>query len=199
MASVLGYVSLSWYGQSWHSPRGLVLPGLPGMSQLMSFTCVLRPYVSSCSGKSASLAFAPGYVRAVASRRGSPGRQAPTCGLAVTIHIRGKRTGGEVSPCPVRCSSRSLKLIIVPSVPILQEWLNEGYQEYEKRLRPVLSMETVWHKTDDDMIAAVERDRSSRIVCMDEKGKTFTSEQFANVLYRKLEEGEPCRPAGEGG
>jgi hypothetical protein len=77
----------------------------------------------------------------------------------------------------------------------LQEWLNQGYQEYEKRLRPVLSLETVWHKTDEELLGAVEKDRASRIVCLDEHGKQFTSEEFADVLYKRLESGE-ARSAG---
>lgn len=72
----------------------------------------------------------------------------------------------------------------------MQEWLNQGYQEYEKRLRPVLSLETVWHKTDEELLGAVEKDRASRIVCLDEHGKQFTSEEFADVLYKRLESGE---------
>jgi hypothetical protein len=46
-------------------------------------------------------------------------RLAPTCGPRITIHIRGKEERG---------------------------WLAEGYEEYSKRLRPTLQLNTVWHK-----------------------------------------------------
>lgn len=34
----------------------------------------------------------------------------------------------------------------------------QAYDEYAKRLRPVLALDTQWHKTDDDLEAAVRKD-----------------------------------------
>lgn len=90
-------------------------------------------------------------------------RATPICGLQINIHIRGKRTGGE-------------------------EWLNEGYQEYTKRLRPVLALDTIWHKTDAELEAAVFKEKGS-VICLDERGKQMTSMEMADVLYKKMEEG----------
>lgn len=34
----------------------------------------------------------------------------------------------------------------------------QAYDEYVKRLRPVLDLDTQWHKTDEDLEAAVRKD-----------------------------------------
>ena len=34
----------------------------------------------------------------------------------------------------------------------------QAYDEYVKRLRPVLALDTQWHKTDEDLEAAVRKD-----------------------------------------
>ena len=69
-----------------------------------------------------------------------------------------------------------------------QEWLNEAYNEYVKRLRPVLALETVWHKTDEELEAAVSKEKAP-VICLDERGKQLTSLEVADRLYKKLEEG----------
>lgn len=35
---------------------------------------------------------------------------------------------------------------------------SQAYDEYVKRLRPVLALDTCWHKTDEDLEAAVRKD-----------------------------------------
>lgn len=90
-------------------------------------------------------------------------RATPTCGLQINIHIRGKRTGGE-------------------------EFLNDAYLEYTKRLRPVLALETIWHKTDAELEAAVAKEKAP-VICLDERGKQLPSLELADVLYKRLEEG----------
>jgi 23S rRNA pseudoU1915 N3-methylase RlmH len=90
-------------------------------------------------------------------------RATPTCGLQINIHIRGKRTGGE-------------------------EFLNDAYLEYTKRLRPVLGLETIWHKTDEELKAAVAKEKAP-VICLDERGKQLPSLELADVLYKRLEEG----------
>lgn len=46
----------------------------------------------------------------------------------------------------------------------------QAYDEYAKRLRPVLTLETQWHKTDEELEAAVRKDsgvvvRMTRFTC----------------------------------
>lgn len=48
--------------------------------------------------------------------------------------------------------------------------MGQAYDEYVKRLRPVLALETQWHKTDEDLEAAVRKDTG--IVVSYEKEKT---------------------------
>jgi hypothetical protein len=93
-------------------------------------------------------------------------RVTPTCGLQVTIHIRGKRSGGE-------------------------EFLNDAYLEYTKRLRPVLGLTTIWHKTDSELEAAIAKEKAP-VICLDEGGKQLSSMELADILYKRLEEGENC-------
>ena len=109
--------------------------------------------------------------RSVATTPTNPTRRAfratPTCGLQINLHIRGKRTGGE-------------------------EFLNDAYLEYTKRLRPVLGLETIWHKTDAELEAAVAKEKAP-VICLDERGKQLPSLELADVLYKRLEEGRKRR------
>ena len=120
-------------------------------------------------------------------------RATPTCGLKIDIHIRGKRTGGEVRTALPEVegllgSRHPTRWLTRPVDCMLQEWLNEAYNEYVKRLRPVLALETVWHKTDEELEAAVAKERAP-VICLDERGKQLTSLEVADRLYKKLEEG----------
>jgi 23S rRNA (pseudouridine1915-N3)-methyltransferase len=87
----------------------------------------------------------------------------PQMGLQVRIHIRGKAGSGE-------------------------PWVPQAYDEYAKRLRPVLQLSTVWHKTDADMEAAVAKE-ACPLVALDEYGAQMTSPAFSNYLYSKLDAG----------
>ncbi|CAM9844751.1 unnamed protein product, partial [Choristocarpus tenellus] len=86
-----------------------------------------------------------------------------TSGLKVLVRIKGKRSREE-------------------------DYTSQAYNEYAKRLRPVLSLETIWHKTDDDMEAAVRSD-AGVVVCLDEGGSQMNSQTFSSFLFSKLEEG----------
>ncbi|CAM9318539.1 unnamed protein product, partial [Hapterophycus canaliculatus] len=92
------------------------------------------------------------------------GRQRLTCGLQITVRIRGKKSREE-------------------------DYTNQqAYDEYVKRLRPVLALDTHWHKTDEDLEAAVRKD-SGVVVCLDEGGRQMNSPAFSDFLFSKLEEG----------
>jgi 23S rRNA (pseudouridine1915-N3)-methyltransferase len=73
-----------------------------------------------------------------------------------------------------------------------QKWLEEAYDMYDTRLRSSnVGVDTIWHKNDDDLIKGVEgdADKGHSIVLLDPIGKTCTSEQFSNNMYRWLEDG----------
>ena len=52
----------------------------------------------------------------------------------------------------------------------------------------MLALETVWHKTDEELEAAVAKEKAP-VICLDERGKQLTSLEVADRLYTKLEEG----------
>lgn len=88
----------------------------------------------------------------------SPVSHSKLC-LTTTIYIVGKRTGGE-------------------------DWIQSGCAEYEKRLQPVMQMQTIFLKTDDDLVKACKSLRGS-VFALDENGKQHSSTQFASLLYEQ--------------
>mmetsp|Transcript_59162 Transcript_59162/g.86593 ORF Transcript_59162/g.86593 Transcript_59162/m.86593 type:complete len:215 (+) Transcript_59162:66-710(+) len=84
-------------------------------------------------------------------------------GLKVTIHIRGKASGGE-------------------------KWISEGYDEYERRLKSSIELSTKWYKSDQELISGIKKESGS-LVCLDENGKGFSSREFSDLVYQNLEEG----------
>jgi 23S rRNA (pseudouridine1915-N3)-methyltransferase len=73
-----------------------------------------------------------------------------------------------------------------------ESWLEEGVQMYETRLQPSnVDVETIWHKDNAALIRGVEMDhqKNHKVVCLDPKGESTTSEAFAKKLYDWLEEG----------
>ncbi len=46
----------------------------------------------------------------------------------------------------------------------------------------------MWHKTDEELEAAVAKEKAP-VICLDEHGKQLTSLEVADRLYKKLEEG----------
>jgi 23S rRNA (pseudouridine1915-N3)-methyltransferase len=87
--------------------------------------------------------------------------------MDVNIRIVGRKNGGE-------------------------KWLESSYSTYETRLKPTnLKVTTLWHKSDDDLVKAVQGDESKnhKVVVLDPLGKMCTSEKFSDDMYRWLEEG----------
>ena len=92
-------------------------------------------------------------------------RGIPTLGHRVTIHIRGHARGGS------------------------DAWITEAYATYSDRLRTSgLDLVTIWHKTDDQLVGAVEKEKAPTI-CLDERGQSMSSTNFSQKIFKKLEEG----------
>ena len=53
-----------------------------------------------------------------------------------------------------------VKLRIVGRKNGNEKWLEDAYKTYETRLKPTIAVDTVWHKNDDDMSKAVQKDKS---------------------------------------
>ena len=83
--------------------------------------------------------------------------------LNVNIIVVGKRNGGE-------------------------SWISDGCAEYEKRLKPILNMQTTFLKSDEELVSAASASKGS-IIALDEGGKQSTSIEFTNMFYSSLEKG----------
>lgn len=94
-------------------------------------------------------------IRGVASHRAIGG----ILRLTTNIFIVGKRNGGE-------------------------EWIQSGCEEYEKRLKPVMDVTTVFLKSDEELIKT-SRQLKGAVFALDETGKQYSSLDFTNVLYEK--------------
>jgi 23S rRNA (pseudouridine1915-N3)-methyltransferase len=68
-----------------------------------------------------------------------------------------------------------------------ETWLEQALDEYVKRLMPYMTVEFIWAKSDEQLIAYVEKE--SLVIALDPLGKPFGSEQFANFFLHKLQEG----------
>lgn len=65
--------------------------------------------------------------------------------------------------------------------------LVQGCNEYEKRLKPVLNLQTIYCKSDSALIDAIKQSKGNTL-CLDENGKTFTSRQFTTAFYKTIED-----------
>ncbi len=67
-----------------------------------------------------------------------------------------------------------------------ESWLDEGVNEYLKRLKPIAQFEFIWTKTEEQLLDLSLKE--SNIICLDPAGPQFTSEQFSQFLISQLEE-----------
>ena len=88
-------------------------------------------------------------------------------GLEVTVKIAGNRKAGAL------------------------QWTEDACRLYEERLRGNIDLRTTWFKGDAELAASVQKDRGTgRLqVCLDPRGKQYTSEDFSEQLYKWLEDG----------
>ncbi len=66
-------------------------------------------------------------------------------------------------------------------------WLEDALAEYVKRLQHQLSIEFVFCKTDEQLLALAAKE--SRLICLDAAGETMDSELFSTFLMKEFEEG----------
>eukprot|EP01031_Cornospumella_fuschlensis_P027220 gene27220-32887_t len=72
--------------------------------------------------------------------------------------------------------------------PLADDWISLGCTEYEKRLSGSLKLQTVFLKSNEDLIRTLKEQKGVSI-CLDETGKQFTSEEFSAHLFKAYEEG----------
>lgn len=81
-----------------------------------------------------------------------------------------------------------LKLKIISIGKTKEEWLNSAINEYVKRLSPVLKIEFVWAKDNDQLKDLL--DKEPAVICLDAQGKMLDSEQFSKFLQNQFVESD---------
>jgi 23S rRNA (pseudouridine1915-N3)-methyltransferase len=91
---------------------------------------------------------------------------------------------------PISCTRRWLttNIAVVGKKNSVEGWIASGIAEYEKRLRPVLSLNTIFLKNDDELVEYCARCRDL-VIALDEGGKDMTSKEFSDYLYKSFELG----------
>lgn len=78
-----------------------------------------------------------------------------------------------------------LKVKILSVGKTKESWLEEALQEYLKRLSPILQIEFLLTKGDEQLEAQCLKEKN--LIGLDPKGKSVTSEEFATLLMKSLE------------
>lgn len=68
-----------------------------------------------------------------------------------------------------------------------ESWLEEAIAEYLKRLQNQLSIEFIWCKSDEQLVALATKETA--VICLDAQGQLFDSVQFSSFLMKKFEDG----------
>lgn len=79
-----------------------------------------------------------------------------------------------------------LKLKIISIGKTKEEWLHAAIEEYVKRLSPLLKIEFIWVKNNDQLREQLDKEIS--VICLDAAGKIFDSEKFAEFLQTQFVE-----------
>lgn len=79
-----------------------------------------------------------------------------------------------------------LKLKIISIGKTKEKWLNEAIDEYLKRLSPVLKIEFVWAKNNDQLRELLDKEPS--VICLDAAGHLYNSEKFSEFLHAQFVE-----------
>lgn len=66
-----------------------------------------------------------------------------------------------------------------------EKWIDLAIKEYEKRLKTTCTITWIIVKDDKALIEQAQKEKN--IVCLDEKGKSFTSITFSKKFYYLLE------------
>lgn len=78
-----------------------------------------------------------------------------------------------------------LKLKILSIGKTKEKWLEEGFQEYVKRLKPTVTIECLWAKDNTQLLEWAQKE--TFYLCLDPAGQSFTSDQFSNFIFQKWE------------
>lgn len=70
----------------------------------------------------------------------------------------------------------------------VEPWIADGCDEYEKRITPVVNVQTIFFKSDELLIECLSSIRG-KVVALDENGEEFSSREFSKFYYKLLEDG----------
>ena len=78
-----------------------------------------------------------------------------------------------------------LKLKILSVGKTKEKWLDDALREYLKRLKPVVQIECFWAKDTAQLCEWAQKEPSA--LCLDPRGRHFTSEEFSSFLVHAWE------------
>ena len=82
----------------------------------------------------------------------------------------------------------TVNILVVGKKNSVEDFIQDGCDEYEKRLKPTMKVSTIFLKDDDALVKAVSSAKGS-ILAMDENGTQHSSRAFADVFHKSLEDG----------
>lgn len=77
------------------------------------------------------------------------------------------------------------KLKIISIGKTKEKWLNEAVDEYLKRLKPYVQIETLWAKDNHQLIDWCQKEDA--FICLDPQGSLHSSESFSRFLIQQWE------------
>lgn len=77
-----------------------------------------------------------------------------------------------------------LRLKIISVGKTKENWLNEAIDEYLTRLSPILKVEFILTKSDDQLREALNKE--NLVICLDAAGKLYNSEKFAEFIQQQF-------------
>ena len=76
-----------------------------------------------------------------------------------------------------------LKLKILSVGKTKEKWLEEAFEEYIKRLKPTVQIESLWAKDTQQLIEWAAKEHN--YISLDPSGRLFTSEEFSQFLAQQ--------------
>lgn len=78
-----------------------------------------------------------------------------------------------------------MKIKILSIGKTKESWLDEAFDEYIKRLKPITEVECLWAKSNTQLIDWASKEKG--VINLDPRGATYTSERFSTFVMRQLE------------
>ena len=82
----------------------------------------------------------------------------------------------------------TVNVLVVGKKGHVESWIAAGAGEFQKRLAPVMSVNTVFMKSDEALVEAVS-DAKGVVLALDETGRVHTSREFSERVFSALQEG----------